>query len=242
MNKRGAYILVVDDEIEIIRALQRSLTAQGYKVLTAHSGEAALTSFSQQRPDVILLDLVMPGMSGLEVCRSIRKESNVPIIVLSIKDAEREKVQALDLGADDYIAKPFGMKEIQARIRVALRHAAQVQMGAEPQLQIGPLYVDFARRKVQIEQHEVKLTPTEYELLKIFLAHRGKILTRHMLVTQLWGSSTEASEKTHSLHVYVAQLRQKLEILPERAQFIQTVPGVGYRFADEGEEMVSTES
>ena len=127
MNKQGAYILIVDDEIEIIRALQRSLTAHGYKVFTARNGEDAVRLTLQQRPDVLLLDLVLPGMSGLEVCRKIREESNVPIIVLSVKDTEGDKVQALDLGADDYIAKPFGMKEVLARIQVALRHVAQVQ-------------------------------------------------------------------------------------------------------------------
>ncbi|HEX4207389.1 MAG TPA: response regulator transcription factor [Ktedonobacteraceae bacterium] len=240
MSKKGAYILVVDDEIEIVRALQRGLTVQGYKVLTARTGNEAITLYAQQRPDVVLLDLVMPGMSGLEVCRSIRAESNVPIIVLSIKDAEHDKVQALDLGADDYIAKPFGMKEVLARVRVALRHAAQVKTGADPLLQLGPLQVDFALRKVQVDGREIKLSPTEYELLKAFLASRGKILTRHMLVAQLWGTNVGASEKTHSLHVYVAQLRQKLEPMPEHPRFILTVPGVGYRFADDVEEEIAT--
>lgn len=240
MSKKGAYILVVDDEIEIIRALQRGLTAQGYKVLTARNGADALMLHAQQRPDVVLLDLVMPEMSGLEVCRNLRAESNVPIIVLSIKDAERDKVQALDLGADDYIAKPFGMNEVLARIRVALRHTAQVKTGANPLLKLGPLQVDFALRKVQVDGREIKLSPTEYELLKAFLASRGKILTRHMLVTQLWGTNFADSEKKHSLHVYVAQLRQKLEPVPEHPRFILTVPGVGYRFTDDSEAEIAT--
>ncbi len=235
MNKQGAYILVVDDEIEIIRALQRSLTAHGYKVFTARNGEDAIRLTLQQRPDVLLLDLMLPGMSGLEVCRRIREESNVPIIVLSVKDTEGDKVQALDLGADDYIAKPFGMKEVLARIRVALRHVAQVQTGTQPLVQLGPLQVDFAQRRVQVDGREVKLTPTEYELLKVFVAHRGKILTRQMLMNQLWGMEPEVFEKAHRLHVYVAQLRQKLEPVPDHPQFILTVPGVGYRFSEDTE-------
>ncbi len=236
MNKQGgAYILIVDDEIEIIRALQRSLTAHGYKVFTARNGEDAVRLTLQQRPDVLLLDLVLPGMSGLEVCRRIREESNVPIIVLSVKDTEGDKVQALDLGADDYIAKPFGIKEVLARVRVALRHMAQVQAGTEPLLQLGSLQVDFAHRKVQVDGREVKLTPTEYELLKVFLTHRGKILTRQMLVNQLWGMEPEAPEKAHRLHVYVAQLRQKLESASGHPRFILTVPGVGYRFTESGD-------
>src|SRR2546429_1016298 len=207
MNRQGAHILIVDDEIEILRALQRNLTAHGYKVFTARNGEDAVKLTLQHRPDVLLLDLVLPGISGLEVCRRIRQESNVPIIVLSVKDTEYEKVQALDLGADDYISKPFGINEVLARIRVALRHVAQVQTGTEPLIRLGPLQVDFAQRKVQVDGREVKLTPTEYELLKVFLTHRGKILTRQMLVNQLWGKEPKAPEKQHRLHEYVAQLR-----------------------------------
>jgi len=235
MNRQGAHILIVDDEIEILRALQRNLTAHGYKVFTARNGEDAIKLTLQQRPDVLLLDLILPGISGLEVCRRIRQESNVPIIVLSVKDTEYEKVQALDLGADDYISKPFGINEVLARIRVALRHVAQVQMGTEPLVRLGLLQVDFAQRKVQVDGREVKLTPTEYELLKVFLTHRGKILTRQMLVNQLWGTESEVSERQHRLHVYVAQLRQKLEVVSDHPRLILTIPGVGYRLAEDGE-------
>ncbi|HEY6406497.1 MAG TPA: response regulator transcription factor [Ktedonobacteraceae bacterium] len=231
MSKRGASILVVDDEREIVRALKRSLSAQGFTVLTASSGEEAVEVVSQQHPDLLLLDLLLPGMSGLEVCRRIRKTSNVPIIVLSVKDAEHDKVEALDLGADDYIAKPFGMKEVLARVRVALRRVAQVSSGGEPRIQVGPLSVDFAQRRVQVHGREVSLTPTEYDLLKVFITYRGKILTRKLLLKEVWGA--EAHARMHSLHVYVAQLRQKIEPEPERPQFILTIPGVGYRFADE---------
>jgi two-component system KDP operon response regulator KdpE len=231
MSKNGATILVVDDEREIVRALRRSLSAHGYRVQTASTGEEALAAFSQYHPDLLLLDLVLPGMSGLEVCRRVRAESNVPIIVLSVKGAEHDKVEALDLGADDYVSKPFGMSEVLARVRVALRRAIQPTSGAEPRFHAGPLCVDFAKRKVLVEGREVKLTPTEYDLLRAFITHRGKILTRQMLLQAVWGA--KAHDRVHSLHVYVAQLRQKIEPVPERPRFILTVPGVGYRFSDE---------
>lgn len=231
MSKRGASILVVDDEKEIVRALQRSLVAHGYTVLTASNGQEALKAIRRRHLDLLLLDLMLPDMSGLEVCRQVRAESNLPIIILSVKDAEYNKVEALDLGADDYVPKPFGMDEVLARIRVALRHVAQTSSGAEPQFQAGPLFVDFARRRVLLQGREVALTPTEYDLLKVFISHRGKILTRQMLLKEVWGSQAHA--RTHSLHVYVAQLRQKIEPTPERPRFILTIPGVGYRFNDE---------
>jgi len=233
MSKQGASILVVDDEREILRALQRSLTAHGYKVFTARSGEEAIEAFARHRPDLLLLDLLLPGISGLEVVRRVRAASNVPIIVLSVKEAEHDKVEALDLGADDYVPKPFGMNEVLARIRVALRHVARVQTGTEPRFQAGPLEVDFAARRVLVNGQQVQLTPTEYELLKIFITHRGKILTRQMLLRELWGA--EAHARMHSLHVYVAQLRQKIEPVPEQPRFIVTIPGVGYRFNEDTE-------
>jgi two-component system KDP operon response regulator KdpE len=233
MNKSGAHILVVDDEIEIVRALRRTLTAHGYRVFTASSGEEAVQVTSKRRPDLLLLDLLLPGMSGLEVCRRVRAESNVPIIVLSVKGAERDKVEALDLGADDYISKPFGMDEVLARVRVALRHVAKAQNGTQPNFRAGPLQVDFALRHVQLDGQDVQLTPTEYDLLKVFIAHRGKILTRQMLLKEIWGPGTHA--RTHSLHVYVAQLRRKIEQNPEDPRFIFTIPGVGYRFNEEAE-------
>ena len=225
--------MVVDDETEIVRALRRSLTAHGYKVFTASSGEEAFEVMSRHRPDLLLLDLLLPGMSGLEVCRRMRAESNMPIIVLSVKGAERDKVEALDLGADDYISKPFGMDEVQARVCVALRHVARAQDGTHPNFRAGPLQVDFALRRVQLNGQDVQLTPTEYDLLKVFIAHRGKILTRQMLLKEIWGPETHA--RAHSLHVYVAQLRRKIEPTQEDPRFILTIPGVGYRFNDESE-------
>jgi two-component system KDP operon response regulator KdpE len=231
MSKSGARILVVDDEIEIVRALQRSLVAHGYEVFTAGSGEEALEEVERHRPDLILLDLGLPGISGLEVCKRVRAESSLPIIVLSVKDTERDKVLALDLGADDYVSKPFGINEVLARIRVALRHSAQVQAGTEPIFVAGPLRVDFARRLVQVNDQEVKLTPTEYDLLKVLIKNNGKIMTRQMLLSQVWGTGYGA--EAHYLHVYIGQLRRKIEPDPAHPRFILTISGVGYRFNGE---------
>ena len=231
MSKSGARILVVDDEVEIMRALQRSLTAHGFEVFTASSGEEALEAIGHHRPDLMLLDLGLPGISGLEVTKRVRAQSNLPIIVLSVKDAERDKVLALDLGADDYVPKPFGMDEVLARIRVALRHTAQVQTGTEPSFTTGPLKVDFAQRLVQVNGQEVKLTPTEYDLLKALILNRGKIMTRHMLLAQVWGAGY--GTESHYLHVYIGQLRRKIEPDPAHPRFILTISGVGYRFSSE---------
>ncbi len=228
MSKGGARILVVDDEIEILRALQRSLTAYGYEVFIAGSGEDALEAIAHHRPDLMLLDLGLPGISGLEVCKQVRAQSNLPIIVLSVKNAERDKVLALDLGADDYVSKPFGINEVLARVRVALRHAAQVKAGTEPTFVAGPLKVDFAHRLVQVKGQEVKLTPTEYDLLKALIKNSGKIMTRQMLLSQVWGTGYGA--EAHYLHVYIGQLRRKIEPDPAHPRFILTVSGVGYRF------------
>lgn len=233
MSKQGAAILIVDDEKEIVRALQRGLTAYGYRVLTAANGQEALEEVHRHHPDVLLLDLMLPDMSGLEVCRRIRAESNLPIIVLSVKNAEYDKIEALDLGADDYVPKPFGMDELLARIRVALRHSAQVASGTVPHFHTGPLAIDFALRRVTVHGQGISLTPTEYDLLKVFVTHRGKVLTRQMLLKEVWGDASYS--RTHSLHVYVAQLRQKIEPDPEHPRFIHTVSGVGYRFNDDTE-------
>ena len=228
MGKSGARILVVDDEIEIVRALQRSLTVHDYEVFTATSGEEALDAIAHYRPDLILLDLGLPGLSGLDLCKQVRAQSNLPIIVLSVKDTERDKVLALDLGADDYVSKPFGINEVLARVRVALRHTAQVQSGTEPVFTAGPLKVDFAQRLVQVDGKEIKLTPTEYDLLKALIKNSGKIMTRQMLLSQVWG--TGYGTEAHYLHVYIGQLRRKIEPDPAHPRFILTISGVGYRF------------
>jgi two-component system, OmpR family, KDP operon response regulator KdpE len=231
MSKSGARVLVVDDEPEIVRALERSLRAHDYEVFTASSGEEALAAVRAYRPDVMLLDLGLPGISGLEVTRQVRAQSNLPIIVLSVKGAEHDKVQALDLGADDYVPKPFGINEVLARVRVALRHMAQVETGTQPSLISGPLSIDVAGRRVTLDGQEVKLTPTEYDLLKVLLQHKGKIMTRQMLLSQVWGTGYGAD--SHYLHVYIGQLRRKIEPDPASPHFILTVPGVGYRFTEE---------
>lgn len=235
MNKHGACILVVDDEREILRALQKSLVAHGYQVLTASNGKAAINMIFQQHPDLVVLDLLMPEMGGLEVCRQVRATSNIPILVLSVQDTERDKVEALDLGADDYIAKPFHMNEVLARIRVALRRIAANSLGTEPRFHAGPLTVDFASRQVQLDGKNLSLTPIEYDLLKLFINQRGKILTRDMLLREIWGD--DEPDRRHSLHAYVARLRQKIEPVSERPRFILTIPGVGYRFQEQAEEV-----
>lgn len=233
MSKSGARILVVDDEIEILRALQRSLVAHGFEVFTAGDGEEALDEVTRHRPDLMLLDLGLPGISGLEVCRRVRAQSNLPIIVLSVKDTEKDKVLALDLGADDYVSKPFSINEVLARVRVALRHAAQITSGTEPTFVAGPLKVDFGQRSVSLNGQEIKLTPTEYDLLKALIKNSGKIMTRHMLLAQVWG--TGYGTEAHYLHVYIGQLRRKIEPDPAHPRFITTVSGVGYRFNTDAE-------
>ena len=234
MSRQKTKILIVEDEIEIVRALQRSLLAHSYEVVTAHNGERALTILQQQSPDLILLDLGLPGISGLEVCKRVRETSDLPIIVISVQNKERDKVYALDLGADDYLSKPFGINEVLARIRVALRHASRMSPRSEiepPSITIGPLRVDFTQRLVFVNDQKVKLTPTEYDLVKVFILNRGKIMTQHMLLTQVWGNKHDS--KSHYLHVYIGHLRRKIEPDPAHPRFLQTISGVGYRFCDD---------
>lgn len=232
MSKGKARILVIDDDGEIVRILQRSLSIYGYDVLTAMNGETAFEIIGQYRPDLLLLDLGLPGISGLEICKQIRAHSNLPpIIVVSVRDTEREKVEAFAAGADDYVCKPFGINEIVARIRVALRHAVYVPVGTEPSLSIGPLQINFEQRHVSVNEHDVKLTPTEYDLLKVLIRNRGKILTQQMLISHLWGS--ERTIQSHYLHVFIRQLRRKIEPDPANPCLLLTIAGAGYRFSDE---------
>ncbi len=235
MTRQKKRILVVDDEVEIVRALQRSLVAHGYEVVTANNGEHALEAVVQQQPDLLLLDLNLPGMSGLEVCKQLRTQSELPpIIVITVRDRERDKVHALDMGADDYVSKPFSINEVLARIRVALRHASHFSPQMEAGITLGPLAVDFAQRLVYINGQEIKLTPTEYDLLKIFIQHRGKIMTQQMLLTQIWGTNHDT--KSHYLHVYIGHLRRKIEPDPAHPRFLTTISGVGYRFNESDDE------
>ena len=224
----GARVLVVDDEQRVRRLLQTALTERGYDVTTAASGEEALTAIAKRQPDIILLDLIMPGMSGLDVCRSVRQDLSTPIVVLSAHGEEHDKVLALDLGADDYLTKPFGMEELLARIRVALRHSVGGGSRTEPVYQSGDLRVDFERRRVWKVDEEVRLTPIEYDLLKYFVQHEDRVLTHGMILRALRGP--DHHEDSQYLRVFISQLRQKLETDAARPRHIITEPGVGYRF------------
>jgi two-component system KDP operon response regulator KdpE len=224
----GARILIVDDETQIRRLLQTGLGGHGYEVESAADGLEAVQKAMMWRPDVILLDLGLPKLSGLEVCRSIRTWSSVPIIVLSVRDTERDKITALDLGADDYLTKPFGLGELLARIRVALRHAAKTPAAADAVLTFGDLWLDLANRQVRLGDREIHLTPTEYDLLKLLATHAGKVLTHTWLLREVWGTVNEGD--TQTLRVFIGQLRRKLKENPAHPQFILTEPGIGYRF------------
>ncbi len=224
----GARVLIVDDEPQVLRLLRTSLTERGYEVATAGSGEDALAALEHRMPDVVILDLVMPGLSGLDVCRIVRERSAVPIIVLSARGDEHDKVRALDLGADDYLTKPFGMEELLARIRVALRHSVDGGGRTDAIFRSGDLRIDFERRQVWRGEEEVRLTPTEYELLKYLVQHADKALTHGMILRAVWGP--EYGGESQYLRVYIPQLRRKIEGDPTRPRYIVTEPGVGYRF------------
>lgn len=221
----GARVLVVDDEPQIRRALTRMLTANDFDVRTVGTGEEALDAL-RWRPDVILLDLMLPDLDGLEVARRVREQVATPILVLSARGEEQQKVLALDQGADDYITKPFGTEELLARIRVALRHAAG--QPTDPVIEAGDLRIDLERRLVTRSGAEVHLTPTEYEALKYLARYAGKVVTHRTLLQHVWGP--EHIEETQYLHVLISQLRRKIEPQPARPQYILTEPGVGYRF------------
>jgi len=225
-------ILVVDDEPQIGRLLTTSLGARGYEVAVASDGQAALELAASWRPDLILLDLALPTIAGLDVCRQLRAWSQVPIIVLTVRDAEQDKVAALDLGADDYLTKPFGTAELLARIRVALRHAAHLSVTAEPVRQFGDLRIDLARRLVVVRDQEVHLTPREYDLLRVLATQAGKVLTHRLLLRAVWGGAYEQDVAT--LRVFVTQLRRKIEADPAHPTHILTEPGIGYRFQGDG--------
>jgi two-component system KDP operon response regulator KdpE len=232
MSTSGPLLLVVEDEAPIRRFLHATLVAQGFRVLEATTGEEALHLAPSHLPDLILLDLGLPDMEGLEVARRIREWSAVPILVLSARGMERDKVAALDQGADDYVTKPFGVKELAARIRVALRHAARVgQPSADAVFSVGTLMVDLARRHVTVDGREVHLSPIEYKLLTCLVRHAGRVVTHRHLLAEVWG--TPQAEQTHYVRIYMRQLRNKLEENPARPRYLLTETGVGYRLADE---------
>jgi two-component system KDP operon response regulator KdpE len=229
MTESGLRVLVVDDERAIRRFLHASLTAHGYTVFEASTGREALAAVVGDRPDLIILDLGLPDLDGIEVTRQLREWTKTPIIVLSVREEEAAKVAALDVGADDYLTKPFGMAELMARIRVALRHADQP--AGEPVFEVGDLRVDRARRLVSIAGNAIVLTPTEYDLLRILVQYAGKVLTHRQLLRLVWGTGYE--QETHLLQVNVSNLRRKIEPDPSRPSYIITEVGVGYRLRAE---------
>lgn len=224
MSAASHRVLVIDDEPPIRKLLRMGLSAHGYEILEASNGRTALATLAQN-PDLIILDLGLPDIQGLELLRTIRsRNESVPIVVLSSRGDEAGKVEALDLGADDYVTKPFGMDELLARMRAALRHRLQVQ-GERPVFHAGALTIDLVRRVVRVQDNEVKLSPKEYELLRVLVQHAGKVLTHRFLLGALWNELTDAQY----LRVYVRQLRQKIEPDPERPEYILTETGIGYR-------------
>jgi two-component system KDP operon response regulator KdpE len=219
------HILVIDDEVQIRRFLRISLEANGYRPHEAANGTDGITKAAQLRPDVIILDMSLPDMDGLDVLRRLREWTRTPVIILSVRDTDADKVAALDAGADDYLTKPFSTDELMARIRVAVRHAAPAE--DTPIFRAGTVQVDLTRRLVTVNGEAVKLTPTEYALLRLMIQHAGRVLTHRQILREVWGREYE--NETHYLRVYFAQLRQKLERDPTRPTLILTEPGVGYR-------------
>jgi two-component system, OmpR family, KDP operon response regulator KdpE len=226
------HILVIDDEPQILRAMRTILTEKQFKVTTAGRGEEGLALAAATEPDLIILDLGLPDMDGVEVCTRLREWTQTPIIILSVRDSERDKVAALDQGADDYLTKPFGIEELLARVRVALRHSAGAQGSQSKVVKAGTLTIDLAWHTVKRGEEEIKLTGTEHKLLSYLASNHGRVLTHQSILTHVWGPAD--AEHTEYLRVYMRQLRKKLETDPERPQYILTEPGIGYRFiADE---------
>ena len=223
----STHILVVDDEPEILRALETTLRGAGYEIETAATGEDALVRAGIRTPDGVILDLVLPGKSGVEVCRELRKTSDAAIVVLSVVGDEADKVAALDAGADDYVTKPFGMEELLARLRAALRRA---QPETEPVLRVGELEIDLEKQAVHRNGSLLQLTPHEFRLLRLFALNEGKLLTHRTILSEVWGAAYQT--ESHYLHVYVSQLRHKIERDPARPRYLLTETGAGYRFVE----------
>lgn len=221
-------ILLIDDEPQILRALKTILAANHFQVISAATGEQGIAMAVAQPPDLIILDLTLPDMDGIAVAEAIREWSRVPIIVLSVRDNEKDKVAALDKGADDYLTKPFGIEELLARIRVALRHSEQAMGNKQSIIKAGPVTVDLARHVATMHGEEIRLTATEFKLLAYLTAHADRVLTHQAILTQVWGF--EDFDHVEYLRVYIGQLRKKLEQNPDDPQLILTEPGIGYRF------------
>jgi two-component system, OmpR family, KDP operon response regulator KdpE len=232
MSTAAPLVLVVEDELPIRRFLRASLAAAGYRVEEADTGERALKMAARQAPDLVLLDLGLPDLDGREVLRRLREWLSAPVVILSARDQEKEKVAALDAGADDYLTKPFGTAELLARLRVALRHTARVAGDPEATtFESGDLKVDLAARRVLVKGAEVRLTPLEYKLLATLVRHAGKVLTHQFLLKEVWGL---VQQEPHHLRVFMASLRRKIEAEPARPRHLLTEQGVGYRLCSPG--------
>jgi len=224
---RRPRILIVDDDLVIIKFLRANLKASDYETLTAMDGAEALEVIERELPDLVILDIMMPNMDGFEVCRQLREWSRLPVIMLSARGDVTDKVKCLNLGADDYITKPFGVGELIARVRSMLRRTEAAAISTQPSFTSGDLKINFAQRQVTIAGNEVKLTPTEYRLLEEFVVNAGKVLTHKYLLNKVWGP--EYGEEKEYLRVFIARLRTKLEADPKNPRYIITVPGVGYQ-------------
>jgi two-component system KDP operon response regulator KdpE len=230
MSESKLRVLVVDDERPIRRYLRAALSAQGYAVLEAASGQEALSAVALERPDLVILDLGLPDLDGVEVTQQLREWTQVPILILSVREHESDKVAALDAGADDYLTKPFGTSELLARLRAALRRAGQD--GADRVFEVADLRMDLGLRQVTVRGEEIALTPTEYDLLRVLIENAGKVLTHRQLLYKVWGAGYES--ETHLLRANISNLRRKIEPDPARPHYILTEPGVGYRLRAEG--------
>jgi two-component system, OmpR family, KDP operon response regulator KdpE len=225
MTDPALRVLVVDDEASIRKFLRVSLVAHGFEIFEVATGKDALTAVTAHRPDLVILDLGLPDLDGVAVTQQLREWTKIPIIILSVREREQDKIAALDAGADDYLTKPFGIGELLARMRAAMRRTAQPN--AAPVFAIGALRVDLTRRIVTRAGQEVQLTPTEYDLLRVLVTHAGKVLTHHQLLREVWGVGYE--QETHILRVNISNLRRKIEDDPARPHYVLTEPGVGYR-------------
>jgi len=223
---QSLMVLLVDDEPETVKYVGANLQVRGYQVLVATDGRSALAEFARSSIDLVILDIMMPGLDGFEVCRAIRRTSDVPIIMLSARGQEKDIVRALDLGADDYLTKPFGVEEMLARVRAALRRTEQIQRPSHAPITIGDLQIDFDARQVTLRGERVRLTPTEYDLLAHLAINAGRVLTHRMLLQAVWGP--EYGEETEYLWAYIRRLRRKLEPDSSNPRYILTQPGVGY--------------
>jgi len=225
MSETAQRVLVVDDEASIRRYLRAALGAQGFAVFEAANGQEAINAVIEDRPDIIILDLGLPDFDGIEVTRRLREWSQVPIIILSVREAEQDKIAALDAGADDYLTKPFGTGELMARMRVAWRRTTDKT--DDPVLKVGGLQMDVSNRVVTVNENQISLTPTEYDILRLLMQNAGKVLTHRQLLKQVWGTAYES--EMHILRVNISNLRRKIEPDPTRPHYLITEPGVGYR-------------